>query len=142
MAKVTIITTDSAVYVDNYWISEMDVSSVASNIHAIQWDGSNGHIEYNDGKTNEEITDISPYQSLIDDHATKKAEQEAANQAEADALQADVDAQTALEATYGWKREQEYPPVGDQLDALYHAGTFDATMTATLKAVKDKYPKP
>jgi len=25
---------------------------------------------------------------------------------------------------------------------LYHAGTFDATMTAAIKAVKDKYPKP
>ena len=134
MAKVSIIKPDSAVYVDNYWIDEMDVSLVASNIHAIQWDGSNGHIEYNDGTDNEEITDISPYQSIIDDHATKKAEQEAARQAE-------VDAQTALEATYGWKREQEYPPVGDQLDALFHAGTFDATMTATLQAVKDKYPK-
>ena len=134
MAKVTIIKADSVVYVDNYWIDEMDVSLVASNIHAIQWDGSNGHIEYNDGTDNEEITDISPYQSIIDDHATKKAEQEAARQAE-------VDAQTALEATYGWKREQEYPPVGDQLDALFHAGTFDATMTATLQAVKDKYPK-
>lgn len=134
MAKVTIITPDSAVYVDNYWISEMDVSSVASNIHAIQWDGSNGHIEYNDGKKNEEITDISPYQSIIDDHATKKAEQEAANQAE-------VDAQTALGAKYESKRQQEYPSVGDQLDALFHAGTFDATMTATLQAVKDKYPK-
>ena len=134
MAKVSIIKPDSAVYVDNYWIDEMDVSLVASNIHAIQWDGSNGHIEYNDGTDNEEITDISPYQSIIDDHATKKAEQEAA-------IQAEVDAQTALEATYGWKREQEYPPVGDQLDALFHAGTFDATMTATLQAVKDKYPK-
>jgi len=134
MAKVTIITPDSAVYVDNYWISEMDVSSVASNIHAIQWDGSNGHIEYNDGKKNGEITDISPYQSIIDDHATKKAEQEAANQAE-------VDAQIALEAKYESKRAHEYPSVGDQLDALFHAGTFDATMTATLQAVKDKYPK-
>jgi hypothetical protein len=24
---------------------------------------------------------------------------------------------------------------------LFHAGTFDATMTATIQAVKDKYPK-
>jgi len=133
MAKVTIITTDSAVYVDNYWISEMDVSSVASNIHAIQWDGSNGHIEYNDGKKNEEITDISPYQSIIDDHATKKAEQEAVEQAE-------VDAQTALEATYGWKREQEYPTIQECVHAI-----LDDELTALQvlrQAVKDKYPKP
>ena len=42
---------------------------------------------------------------------------------------------------YKRDRQLEYPTLGDQLDALYHAGTFDATMTATIKAVKDKYPK-
>ena len=42
---------------------------------------------------------------------------------------------------YGMKRQAEYPSIGDQLDALYHAGVFPADMTATLKAVKDKYPK-
>ena len=43
---------------------------------------------------------------------------------------------------YQAPRKAEYPSIGDQLDALYHAGTFDSTMTATIKAVKDKYPKP
>jgi len=43
---------------------------------------------------------------------------------------------------YQAPRKAEYPSIGDQLDSLYHAGTFDSTMTATLKAVKDKYPKP
>jgi len=43
--------------------------------------------------------------------------------------------------TYADNRKAEYPSIGDQLDALYHAGTFDSTMTATIKAVKDKYPK-
>ena len=43
---------------------------------------------------------------------------------------------------YQAPRRAEYPSIGDQLDALYHAGTFDSTMTATIKAVKDKYPKP
>ena len=43
---------------------------------------------------------------------------------------------------YARNRANEYPSIGDQLDALYHAGTFDATMTAAIKAVKDKYPKP
>ena len=42
---------------------------------------------------------------------------------------------------YARSRAAEYPSIGDQLDALYHAGTFDSTMTATIKAVKDKYPK-
>ena len=39
------------------------------------------------------------------------------------------------------KRAAEYPSIGDQLDSLYHAGVFPSDMEATLKAVKDKYPK-
>ena len=42
---------------------------------------------------------------------------------------------------YKNKRAQEYPPIGDQLDALYKAGVFPADMAAKIKAVKDKYPK-
>ena len=44
-----------------------------------------------------------------------------------------------------WKykvdRVQEYPPIGDQLDALFKAGVFPADMAAAIQAVKDKYPK-
>ena len=43
--------------------------------------------------------------------------------------------------TYQENRVAEYPPIGDQLDALYHAGSFPAAMTASIKAIKDKYPK-
>ena len=43
--------------------------------------------------------------------------------------------------TYQENRVAEYPPIGDQLDALYHAGVFPAAMTASIKAIKDKYPK-
>ena len=43
--------------------------------------------------------------------------------------------------SYADKRKLEYPALGDQLDALYHAGAFPADMAARLKAVKDKYPK-
>ena len=38
-------------------------------------------------------------------------------------------------------RVQEYPPIGDQLDALFKAGVFPAEMAAAIQAVKDKYPK-
>ena len=39
-------------------------------------------------------------------------------------------------------RRQNYPPIGDQLDDLYHKGAFSDEMAASIKAVKDKYPKP
>ena len=58
---------------------------------------------------------------------------------------ADGNTATAADAipdpTYQENRVAEYPPIGDQLDALYHAGVFPAAMTASIKAIKDKYPK-
>lgn len=42
---------------------------------------------------------------------------------------------------YKAQRAAAYPSIGDQLDALFHAGVFPAEMAATLQAVKDKYPK-
>ena len=40
-----------------------------------------------------------------------------------------------------YQRMSEYPSIGDQLDALYHAGVFPEDMANKIKAVKDKYPK-
>lgn len=42
---------------------------------------------------------------------------------------------------YKAQRAREYPPLGDQLDALFHAGVFPPEMAAMIQAVKDKYPK-
>jgi hypothetical protein len=42
---------------------------------------------------------------------------------------------------YKYSRITEYPSIGDQLDALFHAGVFPAEMAAVIQAVKDKYPK-
>jgi hypothetical protein len=39
------------------------------------------------------------------------------------------------------KRVAEYPSIGDQLDALFHAGVFPQEMAEKIKAVKTKYPK-
>ena len=52
-------------------------------------------------------------------------------------LQAEYDAKK-----YQRDRQPEYPNIGDQLDALYHAGVFPKEMADKLKAVKDKHPKP
>jgi hypothetical protein len=42
---------------------------------------------------------------------------------------------------YQKNRVESYPAIGDQLDALYHAGVFPADMAAQIKAVKDEFPK-
>lgn len=43
-----------------------------------------------------------------------------------------------------WYRNRAayYPSVGEQLDALFHAGVFPEEMAAKIQAIKDKYPKP
>ena len=38
-----------------------DMSWIPSDVHAVQWDGSSGEIEYNDGKANLDITSLGIY---------------------------------------------------------------------------------
>ena len=51
-------------------------------------------------------------------------------------VQAYMDAHAYIE-----KRVAEYPPIGDQLDALWKGGDAAAEMLAKVQAVKTKYPK-
>jgi hypothetical protein len=39
-------------------------------------------------------------------------------------------------------RRNEYPSIGDQLDALWKGGEALVEMSARIQAVKTKYPKP
>lgn len=52
--------------------------------------------------------------------------------------QAEIDAQIALMDVQR-ERAENYPPISEQLDKIYHEG-LDA-WKADIKAVKDKYPK-
>ena len=42
--------------------------------------------------------------------------------------------------SYKSQRKAEYPAIEDQLDTIYHSGV--AGWKTTIKAIKDKYPKP
>ena len=55
---------------------------------------------------------------------------------DADAVQTLINSKAYID-----DRKSEYPDIGDQLDDLFKAGAFSDEMTATLQAVKDKYPK-
>jgi hypothetical protein len=103
------------------------VNVVADDIHAIQWDGTTGEIEYKDGRANTTITDISSYnfESLFN--------------TEKQAI-ADAEALEIANRTYAEKRQAEYPMIQDQLDDIYHNG-IDG-WKSTITAIKDKYPKP
>ena len=52
------------------------------------------------------------------------------------AVQAYIDAHAYIE-----NRRAEYPPIGDQLDALWKGGDAQTEMLAKVMAVKAKYPK-
>lgn len=79
MNKVTIIPENGLVMVDGRVIEGLDMSSIDPSIHAVQWYGNYGEVEYkshhvleDNGSAslvkpaNEIITDISPFQSAID----------------------------------------------------------------------------
>lgn len=51
-------------------------------------------------------------------------------------VQAYIDAHAYIE-----KRQGEYPPIGDQLDALWKGGEAATEMLAKVQAIKAKYPK-
>jgi hypothetical protein len=51
-----------------------------------------------------------------------------------------VDAWQDPEA-YKYARAAEYPPIGDQLDAIWKGGAEAEAMLAKVQAVKAKYPK-
>ena len=68
------------------------------------------------------------------------AEEEKARDAEE--AQEELNRQEYLKVKYKDDREKVYPAIGDQLDALYHAGVFPKEMADKIKAVKDAYPKP
>ena len=86
--KFTIVPDDKSVGVDGAFLSPIDLSQLDSTIHAVQWYGTYGEIEYKtrlqNGRIvkpeNTVITDATPYQFAVAAWNAKKAEIEAANQ--------------------------------------------------------------
>lgn len=60
-------------------------------------------------------------------------------QSKIDTARTTLDAEAAAIAYQG-QRKAEYPSIEDQLDDIYHNGV--SGWKTTIKAIKDKYPKP
>ena len=130
--NVTIVKEDKVVMIDGEAMNfDFDLPT---NVWAIQWNGSTGEIEFNDGTPNATITDFSAYQSLVDGHATEKkrlADEEA---------QAAIDAEAAL--TYADRRKAKYAELNQfemQFDDQQNNTT---TWVDAINDIKTKYPKP
>jgi hypothetical protein len=90
--KLSIIPADNTVCKDGYCISDLDLSFMAPNIHAVQWDTNSGWIEcvaLPDGSipAHVELTSIEEYTSLI---AAFDAAKSSAEQAEAPVSDAEL----------------------------------------------------
>jgi len=72
--KVTIVADDNSVGIDGEFFSPLDLSQLDPSIHAIQWYGEYGEVEYKTRfengalvkPVNVVITDAAPYQFAID----------------------------------------------------------------------------
>jgi hypothetical protein len=132
--KLTIVREDGYVAVDGVGYSDLDISKVNPDIHAVQFNGDHGWIEYVDSNgdkpANEPISDIERFQYAI-------SRWQEANIAAVDSTQTTEN----YVPTYAENRASGYPPIGDQLDALFHAGAFPPAMASKIQEVKDKYPK-
>lgn len=65
--RLTIIKNDNTVYIDGV-PKYVDCSSLPADFHALQWEGESGLVEFvKNYKSAEEITDLTPYQSFIDE---------------------------------------------------------------------------
>lgn len=82
--RVTIVPIDNIVTIDGIVIEGVDLSFIDPSIHAVQWYGTSGSVEYKDvtlvniikSTHQEEITDIAPFQMAIDAALAKKQENE------------------------------------------------------------------
>ena len=116
--KVSIIPSDKTIIVDGQALTFN--FAIDPTIHALQWDGDSGEIEYNDGIANEQFTDSTLVDTLVSAYEDEVERLEAEAQATAQAV---VDEAEALEAakTYADHRRVRYDdelPMGDQFDAI------------------------
>ena len=130
--NVTIVKEDKVVMIDGEAMNfDFDLPT---NVWAIQWNGSTGEIEFNDGTPNEAITDFSAYQSLVDGHATEK-------QRLADvATQEATDAEAAL--TYADRRKAKYDALSQFEMQFDDATNSTTTWVDAINAIKVEFPKP
>jgi len=130
--NVGIVKEDRVVIIDGEGLN-FDFN-LPSNVWAIQWNGTTGEIEFNDGTPNEAITDFTAYQSLIDGHATEK-------QRLADvATQEATDAEAAL--TYADRRKAKYDALS-QFEMQYDdSKNSTTTWVDAIDEIKAEFPKP
>ncbi len=65
MARITIVPDDNRVIVDGE-ARNVSMAGMNPTIHAVQWFGAIGEIEYNDGRAHEQIFSLASFQVFVD----------------------------------------------------------------------------
>jgi len=142
--KLSIIPIDQAVYIDGFCIHfDFDIND---SIHAVQWDGISGHIEYKDGEKQKIIDNVDEFQNIIDFHKAKRTVIDEQNRIKDKGEKIKKKDRGAFKQTYIYLRQTGYPRIADQLDMLWHSMESGEIQKAeafynALRSVKDKYPK-
>jgi len=91
--RLTIIPGDKAIGIGGEFLLKIqeDLSWIPSNIHAVQWNGESGHIEYKDETPNELINDLGIYKQAIDTFNNEKQRLEDEEKIKAEAIEAAID---------------------------------------------------
>lgn len=67
--RVTIVKDDNLVIIDKHPIRfDLSPFHLPKNFHALQWNGSNGEEEFNDGTHNKTITSLKDYSPILDEY--------------------------------------------------------------------------
>lgn len=92
--KLTIIVDDRLIKIDNEGLGEIqeDMSWIPNDVHAIQWNGDTGHIEYKTGKPNETITELGIYEKAVETLSSEKLRRE----------REEIEAQEAIDLITDW----------------------------------------
>lgn len=131
--RLTIVADDKRVTVDGEGL--VFDFPISPEIHAVQWNGASGEIEYNNGTGNTAILEITGFQYIVDAFFVEEAR----------LAQAVIDAESARVAaiTYADYRRSAYPPVTEQLAMQYDDLINGTTLWKdAVLAVKALYPKP
>ena len=85
------------------------------------------------------LAKIAKYESAYDEAVAKGNYK---NRKQRDEAEAQAEQDRYDNAPYSEKRRRSYPPIGDQLDALWKGGEDAEAMKAIVNKVKSDHPKP
>lgn len=133
MSTLTIIPDDKLIIVDgDNLVCNFNIDS---DIHAVQWNGTTGHIEYKSGKEAKILSNINDYDSFFNLHSEEKVKQEQ------EIIQTEQD---DIEKTplYQRNRLTEYNSFSEQLDMIYWDKKNGTNIWEShIDVIKNKYPK-